>query len=119
LQKRADSIYVLLNRKTFSSATAQERLLDINPGLQSNAVSNVEVVGRDKMMLSAIYAEVVKNLEISKVALSQETPVMQIIDNVGLPLKKNHISVWLAAFVGSILLLVLSSSVFVLYSLLK
>jgi len=104
LQKRADSISVLLNSKTFSSAYAQERIVDLNPALRSATVSS-ELIGRDKIMLATIYTEVVKNLEISKVALSQETPVMQVIDNVMLPLKRNEVKKTVAILIGGLIML--------------
>lgn len=104
LQKRADSIAVLLNNRTFSSAYAQEKIIDLNPALRSATVSS-ELIGRDKTMLATIYAEVVKNLEISKVALGQETPVMQIIDNVMLPLGKNEIKKPVAVLIGGFIAL--------------
>jgi hypothetical protein len=113
LQKRADSISILLNTKTYSSAVAQERTLDINPALRSTSNVPSEVIGRDKVMLSTIYAEIVKNLEVSKVALSQETPVIQIIDNVRLPLKKNVPSKILFGLAGGVCLGFLISFLFV------
>lgn len=35
-----------------------------------------------------MYAEVVKNLELSKIAMAQETPVIQVVDSPILPLEK-------------------------------
>jgi hypothetical protein len=111
LQKRADSISALLNMKTYSTAVAQERTLDINPALRSTATVPSEVIGRDKAMLGTIYAEIVKNLEVSKVALSQETPVIQIIDDVRLPLKKNVSSKIFFGTAGSVAFMLLISMV--------
>jgi hypothetical protein len=88
LQRRADSIGVLLNRKTYTSAAARSQLLDINPAYESTTAF-VEVSSRDKMMLGAIYGEVIKNLELQKASLTQETPTIQIVDDIMLPLKKN------------------------------
>lgn len=108
LQRRADSIYALLNRKTYSAAAAQQQILDINPALQSTVTAPTEVIGRDKAMLTAIYGEIVKNLEISKVALNQETPVMQIIDDVRLPLKRNRTSRLVTSVAGAFVLVSLA-----------
>lgn len=113
LQARADSISALLNRKTYSSAAAQQQVLDINPALRSMASVPAEVIGRDKVMLSTIYGEIVKNLEISKVALSQETPVIQIIDDVRLPLKKKTSSKMIFGLAGALLLLLLVSGLII------
>lgn len=87
LQKRADSLSAILNEKTSRLASMQQNLIDFNPALKSNLVGS-EVVSRDKTLVMAIFGEVVKNLEISKTILNQETPVIQIIDQSRYPLKK-------------------------------
>ena len=88
LERRADSLAMLLNRKTYSAADANLMLLDGNPAYASPSVS-AEISSRDKTMQSLIYSEIVKNLEISKTALIQETPTVQIVDSPEMPLKKN------------------------------
>ncbi|RYE19126.1 MAG: hypothetical protein EOP42_29585 [Sphingobacteriaceae bacterium] len=79
LQHRADSIGLILNRKTYAVSAANQSLLDLNPAYTApNA--NVEVRERDKIVLSTIFSETVKNLESSKMMLAQETPTVQIVD---------------------------------------
>lgn len=102
LQRRADSIGALLNNKTYATAVAQEKILDINPAFKTSTVI-AEVTGRDKLMLTTIYGEVIKNLEISKAALSQETPAIEIVDTVDLPLKVNKTGKVFAFLVGAFL----------------
>lgn len=77
MQRRADSLLYLLNRKSYTVASTQ--LLDVNPGFKAAGVP-AEIAGRDKMVLSTIYVEVTKNLEASKLLLSQQTPIVQILD---------------------------------------
>jgi uncharacterized protein involved in exopolysaccharide biosynthesis len=102
LQKRADSIGLILNRKTYSAAAANQSTLDLNPAYTaSNA--NIEVRERDKIMLSTVYTETVKNLESSKTMLAQETPTVQIVDEPELPLKKNHLKYSVAILSGVLL----------------
>lgn len=103
LQHRADSLAVLLYKRTYTAAAAQENILDLNPAVKSALVAT-EVSGRDKLMLSTIYGEVIKNLEISRVALSQETPAIQIVDDVTLPLQRNKAGKLLYMFIGSVVL---------------
>jgi len=91
LQNRADSIGAVLNGITYTNAAQQEQILDINPGSRTSTVK-AELSGRDKIMLITIYGEVVKNLEIAKVQLNQESPTIQIIDSPFLPLKINKAS---------------------------
>ena len=102
LQVRADSIGVLLNRKTYSASAANQQLLDLNPAFVT-ANANVEVRERDKIVLSTIYSETVKNLEVSKTMLAQETPTVQVVDEPELPLKKNKLKYPIAMFGGAFL----------------
>ncbi len=99
LQHRADSIASLLNSRTFSAAAAQSRVLDINPAYQVASVG-AEVTTREKSMTGVIYGEIVKNLEIQKATLTQETPVIQIVDAPTYPLQKNKKSKLLYLVVG-------------------
>jgi len=87
LQRRADSLGALLNARTYSAATSQQSLVDLNPALKVAPVE-AEISGRDKTIIATIFAEVVKNLEIAKVSLSQETPTIQLVDSPILPLKR-------------------------------
>lgn len=102
LERRADSIAAVLNRKTFSSAVQQEKLLDVNPGSKSATVA-AEVSGRDKVILTTLYGEVIKNLELSKISLNQETPIIQLIDTPGYPLMNNKASKLIYMFIGGLI----------------
>ncbi|MCJ8209803.1 hypothetical protein MUY27_08790 [Mucilaginibacter sp. RS28] len=99
LQNRADSIGAILNRKTYAVSSANRTLLDLNPAY-TNANANVEVKERDKIVLSTIFSETVKNLEASKTMLAQETPTVTIVDEPELPLKKNKLKYTVAIPAG-------------------
>lgn len=105
LQLRVDSIASLLKQKTFSSASLQNSssTMDINPLYRTGTSVAVESTLRDKTLLSAIFASVTQNLEMAKFTLSQETPVIQIVDAPILPLKKEKMSRLKTAFLGSFL----------------
>lgn len=90
LQAKADSIMRLLDKKTYSAALAQD--LNLNPA-RSVATVNTELVTRDKVVLQTMYAEVVKNLELSRMNMAQETPIIQVVDRPILPLKKERLSI--------------------------
>lgn len=100
LQAKADSIERLLNQKTYTAAVAKD--LNINPAKVQAAVG-LEVASRDKTVLQTMYAEVVKNLELSKVSMSQETPIIQIVDTPVLPLQKKRIGKMMGLVVGGFL----------------
>ena len=106
LQARVDSISNLLNRKTSASAALQTAAatMDVNPLYRTNTAVATELTARDKTMLATVYGEVVKNLELAKFTLSQETPVIQVVDSSSYPLKSNKSSEFLFLIIGSILL---------------
>jgi hypothetical protein len=91
LQRRADSLGALLNDKTYRAASSQQTLVDINPALKTAPIV-AEISTREKSMIGTIFAEVVKNLEIAKSVLSQETPAIQLVDQSTFPLEKIKIS---------------------------
>jgi len=102
LQKRADSIGTILNHKTYDLSSANQTLLDVNPAY-TKASANVDIKERDKIVLSTVFSETVKNLESSKTMLAQETPTVQIVDEPELPLKKNKLKYSIAILSGLII----------------
>lgn len=104
LQLQADSIENELNRKTYSAARVQD--LNANPARQIASVGT-ELALRDKMVLQTMFAEVVKNLELAKIAMAQESPIIQIVDRPILPLEKRKFGklkgLVFGGFVGGIL----------------
>jgi hypothetical protein len=91
LQLKADSLAALLNNKTYAAAASQQALVDANPALRTAPIAS-EISSREKTMAATIFAEVVKNLELSKTILNQETPVIQLVDQSTLPLPKEKVS---------------------------
>jgi len=91
LQLKADSLAALLNNKTYAAATSQQSLVDANPAIRTAPIAS-EISSREKTMAATIFAEVVKNLELSKTILNQETPVIQLVDQSTLPLPKEKVS---------------------------
>jgi hypothetical protein len=100
LQAKADSLETLLNQKTVSAATARD--LNLNPARQLATVST-EVMSRDKLMLQTVYGEVIKNLELSRMAMAQETPLIQIVDTPILPLRKEKLGKLKGLITGGLL----------------
>jgi len=102
LQLRVDNLNRILAQKTFKSAELQTSAatMDLNPLYKTNTSIISELTNRDKLMLNTVYGEVVKNLELAKFTLNQETPVIQIVDPTLLPLTKNKISKSIFAVLG-------------------
>ena len=109
LEKRTDSISNLLNQQTYSATEDARLLLNINPA-DINAPVYSEISQRDKMVLTTIYAELMKNLEVSKAALIQETPTVQIVDQTGFPLERIETKWYEGIFLGAMLSLLAITS---------
>ena len=105
LQKKSDSIGALLNYRT--EASANKDIINQNPSYVSTEV-DVEISNREKGMLSIIYGDVNKSLDITRTALIQETPTIEIIDTPDLPLKKTEVKWYFASALGLIIGLLLS-----------
>ena len=103
LQKRADSLGLVLDNKTYATAAATQRLLDANPAYAAPQV-DAEISTRNKYLQATVFAEIVKNLEISKTALVQETPTVQVVDRPEMPLKKNEWKWWQGMLLGGMIL---------------
>ncbi|HJP62398.1 MAG TPA: hypothetical protein VJ844_03105 [Mucilaginibacter sp.] len=102
LQKQADSVKRELNSSIAGVASAIDAAPNANPlTLSLRVPSQRKQV--DVQASSAIYAEIVKNLELSKISLRQETPLIQVIDQPVLPLYVSHISK-LKGILGGIIL---------------
>jgi len=102
LQKQADSVRLLLNSSFSKVASAMEADPNANPALVSLKVPS-QKRQVDLQQNTAVYTEVVRNLEASKMSLRKETPLIQIIDKPVLPLKKNRIKEITGMLIGSIL----------------
>lgn len=91
LQHQADSIRRVLNSSIGGSAAALDANPNPNPAMQVLRVPS-QRKQIDIQSNTAIYAEVVKNLEIAKGALQRETPLIQMIDEPVLPLPNDKVS---------------------------
>lgn len=104
LQHRSDSLLFLLNSKSYTAAASQP--LDANPGIKTASVP-LEIASRDKTVLATLYAEITKNLEASKLLLSQQTPVIQQLDKPSLLLDDNKKSVAFLSIVSGLVFVLL------------
>lgn len=109
LQVRADSLKRLLNSRTYAMSANARIGLDLNPAFPEEEAT-MDIKQRDKILLSSIFSETIKNLESSKTMLSQETPTVQIVDEPELPLKKNRLKYPIAISAGIIIILLLFAS---------
>jgi uncharacterized protein involved in exopolysaccharide biosynthesis len=102
LQNQADSVRRVLNASIGGVAAA----VDANPNLNS-AFQTLRVGSQRKQVdvqaSSAIYQEIVKNLEMAKISFRNDKPLIQVIDEPVFPLKKESISKIKAILFGGII----------------
>lgn len=98
MEQRSDSLMQLLNAKSYKSASLQ--VLDANAAYKAAAVP-VEVTQRDKTVTYALYTEVMKNLEASRMALAGQTPVINLLDHAKSPLQDQQKAWWMLLLAGA------------------
>jgi len=100
MQGQADSILNLLDQKTYSAALNQD--VNLNPA-RKVATVGMELASRDKTILGTMYTEVAKNLELAKISLSEQTPIIQVVDAPKFPIEKKKNSIPKAILIGCFL----------------
>jgi uncharacterized protein involved in exopolysaccharide biosynthesis len=108
LQRQTDSVRRMLNGAIIDIATS----VDANPN--ANLARQVLRVPSQRRQIDAeankaILVELVKNLELSKIALLKETPLIQVVDVPILPLKKVVPGKLSCMFIGGFLLVMLTA----------
>ena len=90
LQHQADSIRAELNSAITGVASASDNVYNLNPAFNvKSAPSKRRQV--DVQANTAILTQLVAQLELSKVSLRKETPLVQLIDRPILPLEKDKV----------------------------
>lgn len=87
LQRKTDSVRTVLNGAIYKTVAVADNTPNLN---QTRQVQRMAPMQRSQFTAEtnkAILGELVKNLEVSKMSLLQETPLIQVIDQPVLPLK--------------------------------
>lgn len=101
LQKQADSVRAILNYSIGGVAASIDANPNMNPAYQRLRVPS-QRKQIDVQASSAVYSEIVKNLELSKIAVRKEKPLIQIIDEPVMPLESDKIGKLLGIAIGGI-----------------
>jgi hypothetical protein len=102
LEKLADSLRGYANERIVENANSELEVLDINPIYVDRSASKI-INSRNENLSNSVYSEVLRNLELSKASLLQETPTIQVVDNPDHPLKDNKIKWYKGGFYGMLL----------------
>lgn len=118
LQKQADSVRNELNNAITSVASESDKVYNLNPALNAKG-STSRKKQIDVQANTAILTQLVAQLELSKVNLRKETPLIQIIDNPVFPLEKEKTGKLKGLLYGAFIGMILSSINIILISLYK
>lgn len=113
LQKQSDSVRRILNNSIGGVAAAIDAAPNANPALVTLRVPS-QRKQVDVQANTAIYSEIVKNLEVSKISLRQEKPLIQVIDLPVLPLKKDKVNLLIGLVSGVLICIFFIVSVLLL-----
>jgi uncharacterized protein involved in exopolysaccharide biosynthesis len=102
LQHQADSVRQRLNQAIGGVATANDANPNLNPARQVLRVPSQQRQV-DVQANTAILTELVKNLELAKLALRRETPLIQVVDKPVLPLEVDKLGKFLGLILGGFL----------------
>lgn len=113
LQRQVDSVKRELNSAISGYARSTDASTNANPARQ---VLQIPSQRRqfDVETNKAILEELVKNLEISKISLRKETPLIQIIDNPSIPLSLEKVGTSKSIFFGVSCAFIFTSSILLL-----
>jgi len=100
IQHTADSIKNLYESALYKGAGFSQ--VNINQAMQFAAVPRIKQEN-NAQLYGTVYAEVLKNLETLKLDMARETPIIQIIDNPRLPLKKEKLGKVTGLLTGGII----------------
>ena len=86
LQHQTDSVRKELNKALFNSAYQTDEVFGLNPAFNVRRVpANKEQI--DVRASSVLLEELIKNLELARVQLKSQTPLIEVIDEPRFPLK--------------------------------
>jgi len=102
LQRQTDSIRAELNGAITGVAAAADNTFGLNPAMMVRKTPGTRRQV-DVQANTAILTQLVTNLEMAKVSLRKETPLIQVIDRPILPLKKEKVGKLKSLLLGSFL----------------
>jgi len=103
LQQKTDSVIGVMDKSIFASAATLDATPNLNPTRQSLRAP-VQRYQFSAEINKAILGELVKNLELSKISLVKEAPLIQVIDQPVFPLYKQKFGYLKGMIFGGLIL---------------
>jgi hypothetical protein len=102
LKQKVDSVSRVMNGAIYNIAAVADATPNLNPTRQLQRAAPMQRSQFSAETNKAILAELVKNLELSKIALLKETPLIQIVDAPQYPLERYKLGNLKAAVICAI-----------------
>ncbi len=107
LQHKADSVRGVMTGAIYRAARVADATPNLNPTRQTQRVAPIQSAKVSAEVNQAVLPELIKNLELSKISLSKETPLLQVVDKPVLPLDSTKTSKMRSAIIGTLIGLLL------------
>jgi len=109
LQQKTDSVRAIMNGEIYRAAAVADATPNLNPTRQTQRVAPVQRSQFSAETNKTVLATLVQNLELAKIALRKETPLIQVIDEPIFPLEMDVLSKKKGIAVGGALGIILTS----------
>jgi hypothetical protein len=103
LQYKTDSVKAVMNGAIYSAAAVADATPNLNPTRQVQRIAPVQRAQFSAETNKAMLSEMAKSLEMTKIALLKETPLIQVIDQPIYPLPKEKFGKMKGTIIGSVL----------------
>lgn len=113
LQHQTDSVKSVMNGAIFQSAQSNDATPNLNPTKQILRVP-IQRSQYNAESNKAILTQLIPNLELAKISLRKEAPLIQIIDEPIYPLTKTKLSRLIGAVVGALLFVVATTIILII-----
>lgn len=114
LQDKTDSVRAVMNGNITTGAAAIDATPNLNPTRQAQRLVPTQRSQFSAETNKAILGQLVQNLEMSKMALMKDAPLIQKIDEPIYPLKESKVSKIIYVFIGSVLSMLLVTVILVI-----
>lgn len=102
LQRKTDSVRAIMNGAIYHAAAVSDATPNLNPTRQVQRVAPIQRAQASAETNKAILGSLIQNLEMSKMALMKETPLLQIVDGPIYPLQKERLGKAKGILVGGL-----------------
>ena len=111
LQRKTDSVRTVLNGNIYTAVAIADATPNLNPTRQVQRVAPAQRAQFSAETNKAVLSSLVQNLEMAKMSLLKETPLIQVIDSPIYPLKKDKLGkakgIVLGGFIAGFLIVIL------------